>query len=68
MKRYLTIVLLTLSSAWFTCIGAQERNVGACRTATWNLYAEGGATMVHGVEMSNVNAASGTNIFPEVGM
>ena len=68
MKRYLTIVLLTLSSAWFTRIGAQERGWGACHTATWNLYAEGGATMVHGVGMSNVNAASGTNIFPEIGV
>lgn len=61
MKRFLTMIFLTLSSVLFTRIEAQER------VSTWSLYAEGGATMVHGLEMSSVDAAPGMNIFPEIG-
>lgn len=67
MKRYLSIIILALSSGLFADIGAQERGNGAYRTSTWILYAEGGATMVHGLGMSSVDAAPGMNIFPEIG-
>ena len=67
MKRYLTIIILTLYSCHFADIGAQERGSVAYRTSTWSLYAEGGATMVHGLGMSSVDAAPGMNIFPEIG-
>ncbi len=67
MKRYLSIIILALSSGLFADIGAQERGSGAYRTSTWSLYAEGGATMVHGLGMSSVDAAPGMNIFPEIG-
>ena len=56
-----------LSITWFTRIEAQERECEAYRISTWSLYAEGGTTMVHGVGMSSVNAASGMSIFPEIG-
>lgn len=36
MKRFLTMIFLTLSSVLFTRIEAQER------VSTWSLYAEGG--------------------------
>ena len=67
MKRYLTIIILALYSGIFAEIMAQERGSGAYRTSTWSLYAEGGATMVHGLGMSSVDAAPGMNIFPEIG-
>ena len=67
MKRYLTIIILTLYSCHFADIGAQDRGSVAYRTSTWSLYAEGGATMVHGLGMSSVDAAPGMNIFPEIG-
>ena len=52
MKRYLTIIMLALSSGLFADVVAQERGNSAYRTATWSLYAEGGATMAHGLGMS----------------
>lgn len=67
MKRYLTIIMLALSSGLFAGVVAQERGSSAYRTATWSLYAEGGATMAHGLGMSSVDAAPGMNIFPEIG-
>jgi len=67
MKRYLTVIILALSSGLFADIGAQERGSAAYRISTWSLYAEGGATMVHGLGMSSVDAAPGMNIFPEIG-
>lgn len=67
MKRYLTIIMLALSSGLFADVVAQERGNSAYRTATWSLYAEGGATMAHGLGMSSVDAAPGMNIFPEIG-
>lgn len=67
MKRYLTIIMLALSSGLFADVVAQERGNSAYRTSTWSLYAEGGATMVHGLGMSSVDAAPGMNIFPEIG-
>lgn len=67
MKRYLTIIMLALSSGIFADVVAQERGNSAYRTSTWSLYAEGGATMVHGLGMSSVDAAPGMNIFPEIG-
>lgn len=67
MKRYLAIIILALSSGLLADIGAQERGSAAYHTSTWILYAEGGATMVHGLGMSSVDAAPGMNIFPEIG-
>lgn len=67
MKRYLAIIILALSSGLLVDIGAQERGSAAYHTSTWSLYAEGGATMVHGLGMSSVDAAPGMNIFPEIG-
>ncbi len=67
MKRYLTIITLALSSGLFADVVAQERGNCAYRTSTWSLYAEGGATMVHGLGMSSVDAPPGMNIFPEIG-
>ena len=67
MKRYLSIIILALSSCLFAGMGAQERGNSAYRTSTWSLYAEGGATMAHGLGMSSVDAAPGMNIVPEIG-
>ena len=67
MKRYFTVIILALSSGLLADIGAQERGSAAYHTSTWSLYAEGGATMVHGLGMSSVDAAPGMNIFPEIG-
>ena len=67
MKRYLAIIILALSSGLFADVVAQERGSAAYHTSTWSLYAEGGATMVHGLGMSSVDAAPGMNIFPEIG-
>lgn len=59
--------MLALSSGLFADVVAQERGNCAYRTSTWSLYAEGGATMVHGLGMSSVDAPPGMNIFPEIG-
>lgn len=59
--------MLALSSCLFADVVAQERGNSAYRTSTWSLYAEGGATMVHGLGMSSVDAPPGMNIFPEIG-
>lgn len=67
MKKYLAIIILAFSSGIFTDIGAQERGSRAYRTSIWSFYAEGGATMVHGLGMSSADAAPGMNIFPEIG-
>ena len=48
-------------------IGAQERGSGTYRTCTWSLYGEAGATMSHGIGISNVNAAPWTSVSPEIG-
>lgn len=48
-------------------IGAQERGIGTYRTCTWSLYGEAGATMSHGIGISNVNAAPWTSVSPEIG-
>lgn len=65
--RRLLIIILALSQGLLTDIGARERGSGAWRNSTWSLYAEGGATMVHGLGLSSVDAAPGMNIFPEIG-
>lgn len=65
MKR-----LLTLTAILFVPlidIGAQERGSGTYRTCTWSLYGEAGATMSHGIGISNVNAAPWTSVSPEIG-
>lgn len=49
-------------------IGAQERGSGTYRTCTWSLYGEAGATMSHGIGISNVNAAPWTSVSPEIGV
>lgn len=67
MKRYLTIIILALSSGFLADVLAQDQGSVAYRTSTWSLYAEGGATMVHGLGISSVDAAPGMNIFPEIG-
>lgn len=48
-------------------IGAQERGSGTYRTCTWSLYGEAGATMSHGIGISNVNVAPWTSVSPEIG-
>ena len=58
--------MLALSSGLFADVVAQERGNSAYRTSTWSLYAEGGATMVHGLGMSSVDAPHGMNIDPEL--
>ena len=69
MKRLLTLTL-TLTAILFVPlidIGAQERGSGTYRTCTWSLYGEAGATMSHGIGISNVNAAPCTSVSPEIG-
>ena len=69
MKRSLTLTL-TLTAILFVPlidIGAQERGSGTNRTCTWSLYGEAGATMSHGIGISNVNAAPWTSVSPEIG-
>ena len=69
MKRLL-ILTLTLTAILFVPlidIGAQERGSGTYRTCTWSLYGEAGATMSHGIGISNVNAAPWTSVSPEIG-
>ena len=69
MKRSLTLTL-TLTAILFVPlidIGAQERGSWTYRTCTWSLYGEAGATMSHGIGISNVNAAPWTSVSPEIG-
>ena len=65
MKRLLTLTAILFVS--LIDIGAQERGSGTYRTCTWSLYGEAGATMSHGIGISNVNAAPWTSVSPEIG-
>ena len=67
MKRLLTLTLTAILFVPLIDIGAQERGSGTYRTCTWSLYGEAGATMSHGIGISNVNAAPWTSISPEIG-
>lgn len=67
MKRLLTLIVIALLFVPLIDIGAQERGSGTYRTCTWSLYGEAGATMSHGIGISNVNAAPWTSVSPEIG-
>ena len=67
MKRLLILTLTAILFVPLIDIGAQERGSGTYRTCTWSLYGEAGATMSHGIGISNVNAAPWTSISPEIG-
>ncbi len=67
MKRLLTLTVIVLLFVSLIDIGAQERGSGTYRTCTWSLYGEAGATMSHGIGISNVNAAPWTSVSPEIG-
>ena len=67
MKRLLTLTLTAILFVPLIDIGAQERGSGTYRTCTWSLYGEAGATMSHGIGISNVNAAPWTSVCPEIG-
>ena len=67
MKRLLTLTVIVLLFVPIIGIGAQERGSGTYRTCTWSLYGEAGATMSHGIGISNVNAAPWTSVSPEIG-
>lgn len=67
MKRLLTVTVIVLLFVPLIDIGAQERGSGTYRTCTWSLYGEAGATMSHGIGISNVNAAPWTSVSPEIG-
>lgn len=67
MKRILTLTVIVLLFVPLIDIGAQERGSGIYRTCTWSLYGEAGATMSHGIGISNVNAAPWTSVSPEIG-
>ena len=67
MKRSLTLTLTAILFVPLIDIGAQERGSGTYRTCTWSLYGEAGATMSHGIGISNVNAAPWTSVSPEIG-
>lgn len=67
MKRLLTLTLTAILFVPLIDIGAQERGSGTYRTCTWSLYGEAGATMSHGIGISNVNAAPWTSVSPEIG-
>ena len=67
MKRLLTLTVIVLLFVPLIDIGAQERGSGTYRTCTWSLYGEAGATMSHGIGISNVNAAPWTSVSPEIG-
>ena len=67
MKRLLTLIVIALLFVPLIGIGAQERGSGTYRTCTWSLYGEAGATMSHGIGISNVNAAPWTSVSPEIG-
>ena len=67
MKRLLTLTLTAILFMPLIDIGAQERGSGTYRTCTWSLYGEAGATMSHGIGISNVNAAPWTSVSSEIG-
>ena len=67
MNRLLTLTIIVLLFVPLIDIGAQERGSGTYRTCTWSLYGEAGATMSHGIGISNVNAAPWTSVSPEIG-
>ena len=67
MKRLLILTLTAILFVPIIDIGAQERGSGTYRTCTWSLYGEAGATMSHGIGISNVNAAPWTSVSPEIG-
>lgn len=67
MKRLLILTLTAILFVPLIDIGAQERGSGTYRTCTWSLYGEAGATMSHGIGISNVNAAPWTSVSPEIG-
>ena len=67
MNRLLTLTVIVLLFVPLIDIGAQERGSGTYRTCTWSLYGEAGATMSHGIGISNVNAAPWTSVSPEIG-
>lgn len=67
MNRLLTLTVIVLLFVPIIDIGAQERGSGTYRTCTWSLYGEAGATMSHGIGISNVNAAPWTSVYPEIG-
>lgn len=67
MKRLLTLTVIVLLFVPLIDIGAQERGSGTYRTCTWSLYGEAGATMSHGIGISNVNAAPWTSVSPKIG-
>lgn len=66
MNRLLTLTVIVLLFVPIIDIGAQERGSGTYRTCTWSLYGEAGATMSHGIGISNVNAAPWTSVSPEI--
>lgn len=67
MNRLLTLTVIVLLFVPIIDIGAQERGSGTYRTCTWSLYGEAGATMSHGIGISNVNAAPWTSVSLEIG-
>lgn len=67
MNRLLILTVIALLFVPLIDIGAQERGSGTYRTCTWSLYGEAGATMSHGIGISNVNAATWTSVYPEIG-
>ena len=67
MNRLLTLTVIVLLFVPIIDIGAQDRGCGTYRTCTWSLYGEAGATMSHGIGISNVNAAPWTSVSPEIG-
>lgn len=67
MNRLLTLIVIVLLFVPIIDIGAQERGSGTYRTCTWSLYGEAGATISHGIGISNVNAAPWTSVCPEIG-
>ena len=67
MNRLLILTVIALLFVPLIDIGAQERGSGTYRTCTWSLYGEAGATMSHGIGISNVNAAPCTSVSPEIG-
>lgn len=67
MNRLLILTVISLLFVPLIDIGAQERGSGTYRTCTWSLYGEAGATMSHGIGISNVNAAPWISVSPEIG-
>lgn len=67
MNRLLILTVIALLFVPLIDIGAQERGSGTYRTCTWSLYGEAGATMSHGIGISNVNAAPWISVSPEIG-